>query len=62
LPRTFDAFTRLAPERGYGLGIGLSIVRRAPDVLGHRIEVRSIVGEGSFFSIHVPAAAASNAS
>jgi two-component system, OmpR family, phosphate regulon sensor histidine kinase PhoR len=62
LPRIFDAFTRLTPERGYGLGIGLSIVRRALDVLGHRIEVRSIVGEGSLFSIYVPAAAASNAS
>ena len=62
LPRIFDAFTRLTPERGYGLGIGLSIVRHALDVLGHRIEVRSIVGEGSLFSIYVPAAAASNAS
>jgi FixJ family two-component response regulator len=29
-----------------GLGIGLSIVRRALEVLGHRIEVRSVVGEG----------------
>jgi two-component system, OmpR family, phosphate regulon sensor histidine kinase PhoR len=27
-------------------------------VLGHRIEVRSIVGEGSLFSIYAPAAAA----
>ena len=62
LPRIFDAFTRLTPGRGYGLGIGLSIVRRAADVLGHRIEVRSVVGEGSLFSIYAPAAAASNAS
>ena len=62
LPRIFDAFTRLTPGRGYGLGIGLSIVRRAVDVLGHRIEVRSVVDEGSLFSIYAPAAAASNAS
>jgi signal transduction histidine kinase len=27
-------------------------------VLGHRIEVRSIVGEGSLFSIYVPIATA----
>ncbi|MDN4987150.1 HAMP domain-containing sensor histidine kinase [Bradyrhizobium sp. WYCCWR 13022] len=54
LPRIFDSFTRLAPGRGDGLGIGLSIVRRALEVLGHRIEVRSVVGEGSRFSIYAP--------
>jgi two-component system, OmpR family, phosphate regulon sensor histidine kinase PhoR len=56
LPRIFESFTRLAPERSNGLGIGLSIVRRALEVLGHRIEVRSVVGEGSLFSIYAPAA------
>jgi signal transduction histidine kinase len=59
LPRIFQSFTRFAPERDNGLGIGLSIVRRALEVLGHRIEVRSVVGEGSLFSIYAPAAAAS---
>src|SRR5450432_3936019 len=58
LPRIFESFTRLAPERSDGLGIGLSIVRRALEVLGHRIEVRSVVGEGSLFSIYAPASAA----
>jgi two-component system, OmpR family, phosphate regulon sensor histidine kinase PhoR len=58
LPRIFGAFTRLTPERNNGLGIGLSIVRRALDVLGHRIEVRSIVTEGSLFSIYLPVAPA----
>ncbi len=62
LPRIFDAFTRLAPGCSDGLGIGLSIVRRALEVLGHRIEVRSIVGEGSLFSIYLRAAATTNAS
>lgn len=56
LAGVFDSFTRLTPERGDGLGIGLSIVRRALDALGHRIEVRSVVGEGSVFSIYAPAA------
>jgi two-component system phosphate regulon sensor histidine kinase PhoR len=59
LPRIFESFTRLAPERSNGLGIGLSIVRRALEVLGHRIEVRSVSGEGSLFSIYAPAAAPS---
>jgi two-component system, OmpR family, phosphate regulon sensor histidine kinase PhoR len=58
LPRIFDSFTRLSPERSDGLGIGLSIVRRALEVLGHRIEVRSAVGEGSLFSIYASAAVA----
>jgi two-component system phosphate regulon sensor histidine kinase PhoR len=62
LPRIFDTFTRLAPEYCDGLGIGLSIVRRALEVLGHRIEVRSIMGEGSLFSIYLPAAAAASVS
>jgi two-component system, OmpR family, phosphate regulon sensor histidine kinase PhoR len=58
LPRIFESFTRLAPERSKGLGIGLSIVRRALEVLGHRIEVQSAVGEGSLFSIYAPVAVA----
>ena len=56
LPRIFEAFTRIAPERGDGIGIGLSIVRRALEVLDHRIEVRSVVGGGSLFSICATAA------
>ena len=59
LPRIFEPFTRLAPERGDGLGIGLFIVRRALEVPSHRIEVRSVMDEGSLFSIYAPAAAAS---
>jgi two-component system phosphate regulon sensor histidine kinase PhoR len=58
LLRIFESFTRLAPERSNGLGIGLAIVRRALEMLGHRIEVRSVVGKGSVFSIYAPAAAA----
>jgi two-component system, OmpR family, phosphate regulon sensor histidine kinase PhoR len=59
LPRIFDAFTRLTPDYSDGLGIGLSIARRALEVLGHRLEVRSVVGEGSLFSIYLPAATTS---
>jgi signal transduction histidine kinase len=59
LPRIFDSYTRLAPEHGDGLGIGLSITRRAVEALGHRIEVRSVVGQGSLFSIYAPLSVAS---
>jgi signal transduction histidine kinase len=54
LPRIFEAFERLDPTRCDGLGIGLFVVRRAIEVLGHRIQVRSAVSEGSRFSIFAP--------
>jgi signal transduction histidine kinase len=56
LPRIFDAFERLDSTRCDGLGIGLFVVRRALELLGHRIEVRSAVGQGSQFSIFAPRA------
>lgn len=56
LPRIFDAFERLDSTRCDGLGIGLFVVRRALELLGHRIEVRSAVAQGSQFSIFVPRA------
>ena len=51
LSRIFEAFTRLDSKRCDGLGIGLFIVRRAIEVLGHRIDVSSAVSRGSRFSI-----------
>ena len=39
-----------------GLGIGLSIVRRAAALLGAEVRLRSRVGRGSMFSLRVPAA------
>jgi two-component system phosphate regulon sensor histidine kinase PhoR len=51
LPRMFEAFTRINPSRHDGLGIGLFIVRQAIGILGHRIDVASIPGRGSRFSI-----------
>ena len=53
----FDEYHQVdnaARERSRGLGLGLSIVRRLADLLGHRIEVHSRPGKGSAFAIEVP--------
>ena len=56
LSRIFEAFQRLDSAGGDGLGLGLFVVRRAVDILGHGIEVRSTIGRGSCFSILAKAA------
>ena len=59
--RIFGEFVQLAapqPEHRDGLGLGLSIVDRLSRLLHHPIEVNSLVGRGSRFSITVPLAAA----
>jgi len=38
-----------------GLGLGLAIAKRIATLLDHRIQLRSVVGKGSIFSITVPA-------
>lgn len=56
----FDEFVQLddgARERQGGLGLGLSLVKRAADVLGSPVTLRSTVGRGSCFSIELPLAA-----
>lgn len=45
-----------------GLGLGLSIVERIARVLNHKVDLRSVSGEGSRFSVEVPVAAAVSAS
>ena len=55
----FDEFHQIdndARERARGLGLGLSIVQRLGHLLGHVIDVRSIVGKGSVFSIAIDSA------
>jgi signal transduction histidine kinase len=54
VPKIFEAFTRLDTERSDSLGIGLFIVRYATGLLGHRVEVVSMPGRGSRFSICAP--------
>jgi len=45
-----------ARDRGKGLGLGLSIVRRLGNLLDHRVGVQSRQGRGSVFTIEVPLA------
>jgi signal transduction histidine kinase len=56
LPTIFNAFHRADRTRDAGLGLGLFIVKRAADLLGHRIEVKSAEGRGSRFTVLARAA------
>jgi signal transduction histidine kinase len=56
LPKIFAEFYQVAnPERdrGKGLGMGLAIVKRLAQLLGHEISVRSAPGRGSVFRVWV---------
>jgi signal transduction histidine kinase/ActR/RegA family two-component response regulator len=43
-------------DRSKGLGLGLNIVKRTADLLGHRLQLRSRPGRGTRISIKVPLA------
>lgn len=49
----FEEFRRLDTRHG-GKGLGLAIVRRASNMLGHAIGLDSKIGRGSSFSVTVP--------
>jgi two-component system phosphate regulon sensor histidine kinase PhoR len=51
LSSIFHAFQRDDETRTDGLGLGLFIVKRATELLGHRIEVESVEGCGSRFTV-----------
>jgi two-component system CheB/CheR fusion protein len=56
LATIFEEYYQLdndARERSRGLGLGLSIVQRLANLLGHRVRVRSRPGKGSVFTIEV---------
>ena len=58
LGKIFEAFHQLDPA-SEGLGLGLSIVQRTADLLGHSLRVVSEPGQGSTFSVIVPLVLAS---
>lgn len=55
----FEEFYQVGnPARDFsaGTGVGLAMVRRLLDILGHRIRLRSIEGRGSAFTVVLPLA------
>jgi signal transduction histidine kinase len=57
--KIFERFYRRGSElrrETQGIGIGLSIVKHIVEAHGGRVLVRSAVGEGSRFTIELPAA------
>ena len=52
----FHQIDNRARELSRGLGLGLAIVQRLGDLLGHAVDVRSREGRGSVFSIETPLA------
>jgi PAS domain S-box-containing protein len=57
LPHVFDLFTQAerAIDRSQGgMGIGLSLVRQLVELHGGTVEARSILGQGSEFTVRLP--------
>ncbi len=55
LPELFSQYRRFTSAHGSdGLGLGLSMVKAVVDRHGGRISCRSVVGQGSTFSIQLP--------
>jgi signal transduction histidine kinase/CheY-like chemotaxis protein len=55
--RVFQEFYQIGnPERDRtrGVGLGLAIVKRLATLLDHRLELRSWLGRGTCFEVHVP--------
>src|SRR5207253_4402437 len=55
VPRIFERFYKVDTGRVKGgTGLGLSIARHAIEAYGGRIEVESVAGSGSTFTVHLP--------
>jgi signal transduction histidine kinase len=58
VPKVFQAFQRLHPDRAEGEGMGLAIVRRIVERHGGKVWLESAAGAGSTFCLTLPTAAA----
>jgi signal transduction histidine kinase len=59
LPRAFDRFylhSRYASDRAVGTGLGLSIVKQLTEGMGGSVDVDSLPGRGTRFTVHLPGA------
>jgi signal transduction histidine kinase len=56
--RVFEPFWQVDPSqrsRAHGIGLGLSVVRRLVELLGGTITLQSVLGDGSTFTVILPA-------
>jgi signal transduction histidine kinase len=56
LERIFEPFERSDPHAGVGAGLGLPVSRRLAEVLGGRLTVESVPGQGATFAVMLPSA------
>ena len=57
IPHLFESYRRFDEKANFrieGTGLGLSIVKFLVELMGGKIEVRSVYGEGSEFSVQIP--------
>ncbi len=57
LSRVYEEFYQIdnpARDRSKGLGLGLPIIKRTAELLGHEIGARSVPGKGSMFWVEAP--------
>lgn len=52
--KVFDAFYRIQRQSVEGVGLGLSVAQRMGEQLGCDVEVRSVEGRGTCFSVSIP--------
>ena len=55
--RIFEEFVQVSPNQQMGTGLGLPISRRLATLLDGSLDVESVVGEGSTFTLKLPAKA-----